>query len=140
MNPLGFGGEYYFFIFMDNCTRMTDMYINTKTSDWLKCFQTYHNLCKTRLNKQHPIKHLKSDYRSKLQSHRANDWMQKEKISFEPSALYFQKQNGVLKQIGRTIKDMIRATILKKNIDDHLWPKLMLAMTYVKNNRPMKAL
>ena len=36
--------------------------------------------------------------------------------------------------------DMTRATILEGNIDDELWPELVLAMTYVKNSRPTKAL
>lgn len=34
----------------------------------------------------------------------------------------------------RTIIDIIKATILKKNIDNELCLKLMLAMTYIKNN------
>lgn len=36
--------------------------------------------------------------------------------------------------------DMTRATILEGNIDDDLWPELVLAMTYVKKNRPTRAL
>ena len=36
--------------------------------------------------------------------------------------------------------DMTRATILEGNIDDELWPEIVLAMTYIKNNRPTKAL
>lgn len=35
---------------------------------------------------------------------------------------------------------MTRATILEDNIDDEPWPKLVLAMTYIKNNRPIRAL
>ncbi len=35
---------------------------------------------------------------------------------------------------------MTRATILEGNIDDELWPEIVLAMTYIKNNRPTKAL
>lgn len=36
--------------------------------------------------------------------------------------------------------DMTRATILEGNIDDELWPEIILAMTYIKNNCPTKAL
>lgn len=35
---------------------------------------------------------------------------------------------------------MTRATILEGNIDDELWPELVLAMTYIKNSRPTRAL
>ena len=36
--------------------------------------------------------------------------------------------------------DMTRATILDGSLDDELWPEIVLAMTYVKNVRPTKAL
>lgn len=66
--------------------------------------------------------------------------MQKEEITFEPSAPYSQEYNGVSKQMGRTITDITRVIILEGNIDDKLGPELVLAMTYIKNNRPTRAL
>ncbi len=36
--------------------------------------------------------------------------------------------------------DMRRATIVEGNIDDELWPEIILAMTYLKNNRPTRTL
>ncbi len=36
--------------------------------------------------------------------------------------------------------DMTRATILDGNIDDDLWPEIILAMTQVKNVRPTYSL
>ena len=66
--------------------------------------------------------------------------VEKEEIIFKPSAPYSQEQNGVLEQVGRTIMDMARATILERNLNDDLWPEVILAMTYIKNLRPSKAL
>ena len=40
----------------------------------------------------------------------------------------------------RTIINIIRATILDKNINNELWSELVLAMTYVNNSRPRKVL
>lgn len=140
INPIGFSGEKYFFTFTDDATRMTETYTGTKKSDWLKCLKTYHSLCRTRSKETHPIERLRSDYGSELQSHKADEWMQKEVFTFEPSAPYSQEQNGVSERTERTIMDMTRATILEGNIDDDLWPDLILAMTYIKNNRPTKAL
>lgn len=36
--------------------------------------------------------------------------------------------------------DITRVTILEGNIDDELWPKIVLVMTYIKNNCPTRAL
>lgn len=74
---------------------MTDTYTGTKKSDCLKCLRAYHSLCRPRSKDDHPIKRLRSDYGSELQSHKADEWMEKEGITFEPSAPYYQEQNGV---------------------------------------------
>lgn len=66
--------------------------------------------------------------------------MQKEEIVFKLFILYLQEPNGVLELMRRTSLDMTRVTILKRNIDNKLYPELMLAMTYVKNNWPIRAL
>lgn len=36
--------------------------------------------------------------------------------------------------------DIIRVTIFEKKIDNDFWPKLVLAITYIKNNWPIKVL
>lgn len=35
--------------------------------------------------------------------------------------------------------DIVRGTILEGGINDTLWPKIVLAMTHVKNLRPTRA-
>lgn len=57
----------------------------------------------------------------------------------KPLTSYFQEYNGVLKCVEKTIIDMTRATILESNIDDKLWPEIIIAMTYIKNNYSTKA-
>lgn len=140
IRPIGFGGERYFFTFTDDFTRYTETYTGAKKSDWFKCLKAFHNLCKTRSNKERPVHRLRSDYGSELQSKRVEEWLKKEGIIFEPSAPYSQEQNGVSELVGRIIMDMTRATILEGNLCDDLWPEIVLAMTYIKNIRPTKAL
>lgn len=66
--------------------------------------------------------------------------MQKEEITFKPFIPYSQKQNRMSEQMERTILDITRATNLKEKIDNELWPELVLAIIYVKNNRSTRAL
>lgn len=140
IKPIGFGGERYFFTFTDDFTRYTETYTGAKKSDWFRCLKAFHNLCKTKSNLERPIHRLRSDYGSELQSKKVEEWLEAEGIIFESSAPYSQEQNGVSERVGRTIMDMARATILEGNIQDDLWPEIILAMTYVKNIRPTKAL
>lgn len=64
----------------------------------------------------------------------------KKKITFEPSAFYFQEQNSIFERIKRIIIDITKATILEGNINDDLWSELVLVMTYIKNSHLIKAL
>lgn len=91
VNPIkliGYAGEHYFFTFTDNCTRITDTYTGSKKINWLKYLKNYHSLCRTRSREKHPIECLQSNYGSKQQSHNANDWLQRERITFKPLAAY----------------------------------------------------
>lgn len=140
INPVRFGGEKYFFTFTDDFTLYTEVYTGTHKSEWFECLKIFYNLCKTWSHKERPVERLRSDYGSELLSKRVEEWLTKKGITFEPSAPYSQEQNGVSERMGRTIMDMTRVTILEGNLDDELWPEIVLAMTYVKNVRPTKAL
>lgn len=35
---------------------------------------------------------------------------------------------------------MIQVTMLKNNINNDLWPRVIFAMIYIKNNKPINAL
>lgn len=54
---------------------------------------------------------------------------------FKPSTPYFLDQNNVLERIGRTIIDMTRRIIFEGNIDNDLWPKIILIMPQVSDLR-----
>ena len=140
INPVEFAGKRYFFTFTNHCTRYIETYTGSKKNNWLECIKVFHSLCCTGLKQNHLIERLQSDYESELQSHKADDWLEKEGIVFETSAPYSQEQYGVSERVGRTIMDMTRATLLEANIDDELLREIILAMTYIKNNRPTIAL
>ena len=64
INPVGFGGERYFFTFTDDSTRYTEVYTGTRKSEWFKCPKTFYNFCKTRSQRERPVERLRSDYGS----------------------------------------------------------------------------
>ena len=72
-NPVGFGGERYFFTFTDDFTRYTEVYTGTRKREWFKCLKTFYNLCKTRSHRERPVERLRSDYGSELQSKRVEE-------------------------------------------------------------------
>ncbi len=140
ITPIGFGRERYFFTFTDDYTRITETYTAKRKSKWFKYLKAYYNLARTRTKLDRPTERLQSDYGSELQSRKMDKWLTYQGIIFEPSAPYSQEENGVSKRTGRTIMEMVRATILEGRMEDTLWPEVVLAMTHVKNLRPTRAL
>ncbi len=140
ITPVGFGAERYFFTFTDNHTRITETYIRRQKSKWLKSLKAFYNLVRIRTGLDRPMERLRSDYGSELQSRKVDKWLTKQEITFEPSVPYSQEESGVSERTGRTIIDMVRATILEGGIDNTLWPEIVLAMTHIKNLRPTRAL
>ncbi len=132
--------ERYFFTFTNNYTRTTKTYTAKRKSKWLKCLKAFYNLTKIRTKQERPTERLQSDYGFELQNRKVDKWLTNQGIIFEPSVPYSQEKNGVSKRIGRTIMEMVRATILEGGIDDTLWPKVVLVMTHIKNLCPTQAL
>lgn len=66
INSINFSGKKYFLTFTNNTTRMIEIYMGIKKSNWLKYLKIYHSLCRIGSKKVHPIEWLRSNYRSKL--------------------------------------------------------------------------
>ncbi len=140
ITPVGFEGERYFFMFTNDYMHTTETYIAKRISEWLKYLKVFYNLARTRTKQNRPTERLRSDYGSELQSRKLDRWFTNKGIIFELSSPYSQEKNGVSECTGRTIMEMVRATILKRGIDDTLWPEVVLVITHIKNLRPMRAL
>lgn len=69
-----------------------------------------------------------------------DQWFTNQRIVFEPLAPYFEEENGMSEKTGQTIMEIVRAPILKRRIEVILWPKVVLAMTYIKNIQPTQTL
>ena len=135
-----FGAEKYFFTFIEDQMRITETYIKRRKSECFKSLKAFYNLVRTCTSLDRPIEKLRSDYGSELQGQKVDKWLIKQGITFETSALYSQEENGVSERKRRTIMDMMRATIVESGIDDNLRPEIVLAMTYIKNLQPTRAL
>lgn len=102
--------------------------------------KTYYAYAQNKSGKAKPITTIRSDGTPELGSIKSDEWLLSKDITFKPLCPYFQEENGISEQIGRTIMDMTRATIIGRNILDDLWPEVALAMVHVKNIRPTRIL
>lgn len=102
--------------------------------------KTFQNFAQMQIKLNQQIKGLRSDYGSELQSQKIDKWLINQEIIFKPLVSYSQEENRVSKRTSRTIMEMVQATILKRGMEDTLYPEVVLAITYVKNLRPTQAL
>lgn len=108
----------------------------TKKSDWRNCLKTFH---KTRTKSERLRERIRLGYGSELQSKRIQQWLSAEGIILDPPAPYSQEENGVSERLGCTLMEIARVSIIEGGIDDSFWPKMILAITCIKNIRPTKA-
>ncbi len=137
---MGFGAKRYFFTFTNDNTSITKTYTRRQKNEWLKSLKALYNLVCTHTGLDKPIKRLRSDYGSELQSQKVDKWLTKQGITFEPFVPYFQEENRVSERTKRMIIGMVRVTILEGGIDNILWSEIILVMTHIKNLRPTRVL
>ena len=128
-----FGIKRYFSIFTNDNIYILKTYTKSKKNKWLKSLKVFYNLIYTCISLNRPIKKLWSNYSLEPQSQKVNKWFIKQKITFELFVFYFQKKNKILKKTKKTIINMVRVTIFERKIDNMFWPKIILAMTHIKN-------
>lgn len=75
--------------------QMTETYTGKLKSEWLKCLKAFYHLAQTHTKLDKLTQRLESDYDSKLQSWKVDEWLINQGIIFEPLASYSQKENGV---------------------------------------------
>lgn len=109
----------------------------SKKSKWFKCLKAFYNLA---LKHAPGTTDLPSDYNQttvpSCKAERLTNGSLIREASLSPQHLTLREENGVSVRTGRTIMEMVRATILERGMHDILSPEVVLAITHVKKPTP----
>jgi len=134
------GGAQYYIIYIDDCTRYTEVYfLITKTVEEISTkFRHYQAWVETQ---GYRIKRFCSDNGSGEYSNSVFLGLLGEKgITFEPSPPYTQLKNGTAEQMIRTLNTKARSMMWNANVPIKFWPEAIRTACYLHRRSPTSSL
>jgi len=134
------GGAQYYIIYIDDCTRYTEVYfLITKTAEEISAkFQHYRAWVEAQ---GFHIKRFRSDNGSGEYSNSVFLGLLGEKgITFEPSPPYTQHKNGTAERMIRTLNAKARSMMLDANVPIIFWPEAIRTACYLHRRSPTSSL
>ncbi|KAJ0491696.1 putative RNA-directed DNA polymerase [Helianthus annuus] len=131
------GGNRYFFLLIDDYTRMSWVYFLTKKSESFEKFKMF----KARVERESGklLKTLRTDRGGEFCSGEFNAFCDEHGIHRELTAPYTPEQNGVAEHKNRTVVEMARCMLKAKSLGNQFWGEAVATAVYLLNLSPTKA-
>ena len=121
----------YFITFIDDYSRYGHIYLFSHKSEALKCFEAYLNEVENKLERK--VKTLRTDRGREYLSDQFRELCEKKGISRQLTMPYTPQQNGVAKQMNRTLMDMVRSMMAQTSLPISFWGDALLTVAYLLN-------
>ncbi|CAL2271706.1 unnamed protein product [Prunus armeniaca] len=127
-------GVRWFVTFIDDCTRMTWLYLLKNKNEVFSRFQSFHKQMKTQFNDQ--IQILRSDNGGEFVNHDFQTYFQQHGIIHETTCPQTPQQNGVAKRKNRHLLEIARALLIGAHVPRHHWDDAIVTAVHLINRMP----
>lgn len=127
-------GYRWFVIFVDDCTRMTWIYLLKQKNEVIHIFQQFHKMIQTQYSKK--IKILRSDNGGEFVNHKFHEYFKKHGLIHETTCPQTPQQNGVAERKNRHILETARALLHGAHVPHHHWTDAVTTAVYLINRKP----
>ncbi|CAL2259667.1 unnamed protein product [Prunus armeniaca] len=124
-------GVRWFVTFIDDCTRMTWLYLLKNKNEVLSHFQSFHEQMKTQFNAQ--IQILRSDNGGEFVNHNFQTYFQQHGIIHETTCPQTPQQNGVAERKNRHLLETARALLICAHVPRHHWDYAIVTTVHLIN-------
>ncbi|KAM1997230.1 hypothetical protein ACFX15_030090 [Malus domestica] len=131
-------GFHWFVTFIDDCTRLTWVFLMKNKSDVPLLLQEFCTMVSTQF--QTKVKAFRSDNGEEYMNHTLACFFRDHGIIHQTTTLFTPQQNGVSEQKNRQIMEVARSLMLDKCVPNHLWGHAVLAVVYLINLVPSRVL
>lgn len=131
-------GIRWFVLFVDDCTRMTWLYLLKRKDEVFSAFQSFTMMVQTQYSAK--IQVLRSDNGSEFFNHRFLEYFQLHGILHETSCPQAPQQNGVAKRKNRHVLETARALLLGAHVPNSHWTDAVATAVHLLNRMPSKVL
>lgn len=133
--PLSTHNEMKWFItFIDDCTRMTWIYLMRKKSDVFAVFCAFHKMVLTQFGIS--IKVLRSDNGGEYVKRELTEFMTSVGTLHQTSCTNTPQQNGIAERKNRHLLEVTRSLLLGGHVPSHLWGEALSSAVYLINRTP----
>ncbi|CAL2264786.1 unnamed protein product [Prunus armeniaca] len=127
-------GVRWFVTFIDDCTRMTWLYLLKNKNEVFSRFQSFHKQMKTQFNAQ--IQILRSDNGGEFVNHDFQTYFQQHGIIHETTCPQTPQQNGVAERKNRHLLETARALLIGAHVSRHHWDDAIVTAVHLINRMP----
>jgi len=131
-------GARWFVSFIDDCTRVTWIYLLKQKSDVSQILPTFFNMIKTQYDV--PIKRFWSDNAKDYFNQNLSVFFQKEGIIHESSCVNTPQQNGIAERRNGLLLDITRSLLFHKKVPKQYWGEAVLTAAHLSNRMPSRIL
>ncbi|XP_010263164.1 PREDICTED: uncharacterized protein LOC104601508 [Nelumbo nucifera] len=131
-------GFRWFVIFVDDCTRMTWLYLLKHKDEVLTVFQSFHMMVKTQFTSQ--IQVLRSDNGGEYMNQRFQDYFRIHGLLHETSCPQTPQQNGIAERKNRYILETAHALLLGAHVPNRHWVDVVATAMHLLNRMPSRVL
>jgi len=137
-NVANISGSRWFVTFIDDCSRVTWVYLLKQKYEVTSVFQHFFAMVKTQFGVS--IKRVRSDNAKDYFNHEFNTFCQKEGIIHESSCVKTPQQNGVAERKNGHLLDQTRAMSFQNKVPRRFWGEVVLTASYLINRLPSSVL
>ena len=131
-------GVRWFVIFVDDCTRMTWLYLMKNKDEVFSVFCSFHEMVKTQYSTTICI--LRSDNGGEYMHRDFKNYFSRHGLIHETTCPQTPQQNGIAERKNRHILETARAILLGAHVPNHFWPDAVTIAIHLINRMPSKVL
>ena len=131
-------GNHWFVTFIDDCTRMTWLYLLKHKDEVFGVFQAFHAMIQTQFSAKAQI--LRSDNGGEYINQEFQAYFQTNGLFHETSCTQTPQQNGVAERKNRHILETARALLIGANVPSRYWDDAVCTAVHLLNRMPSKVL
>lgn len=135
---VGLFGFRWFVTFIDDCSRVTWVYLMKDKSDVFSCFQTFHKMVLNQFDAR--VKIVRSDNGGEYFFGGLKSYFTDHGIIHQHTCSDTPQQNGVAERKNRHLLEVARALRFSMNVPKLYWPEAVLTAAYLINRMPSRVL
>ena len=131
-------GAKYFVSFIDDCTRVSWVYLLKNKSEVMSVFPIFHQMIQTQFNAK--IQVVRSDNGKEYLNYGLGTFFQQEGIIHQTSCPHTPQQNGIAERKNRHLLDVARSLCFAMHVPKRFWGDAIHTAVFLINRMPSRVL